>query len=123
MVIKVWNNYDRRVFRINPCIKKMRQDIEARFTLKQLKEIKRVAKSFREELCLEFEHNLKRGWENKILVAGKVFTKDGTQELKAKDEIRNALSEKGEIQFFASRKNGSIRFIKSITKPGHLRWF
>ncbi len=120
MVIKVWNNYDMGVYRVD--IKKMGSDIKARFTSEQRRMLKQAAKIFWEKLGLEFEHNLARGWENKILAAGKVLTKDGTQELKTKDEIRKALSEKGEIQFLTHRKNGSLRFIKTITKPKHLCW-
>lgn len=122
MVIKIWNNYDGGVYRINPGIKKMAPDIKARFSSRQIKRIRQIAKTFRDELGLEFKHNLVRGWENKILAAGRVLTEDGKQELKTKDEINKALAEKGEIQFFARRKNNSMRFIKSITKPSHFCW-
>ncbi len=122
MIIKIWNSSDMGVYRIDPCIKKMGQDIKVRFIPRQIRELKQAAKIFWEKLGLEFEHNLVRGWENKIIAAGKVLTKDGKKELKTKDEIKKALSEKGEIQFFAHRKNGSMRFIKSITKPKHRCW-
>jgi len=122
MVIKVWNNYDMGVFRVHPDIKKMAEKTKEIFNPEELKELRKIAREFMEELGLEFVHNLTAGWERKILANGKVLTKSGRQELKTADEIKKAISENGEIQFLAHKKNSSLRFISSIKKPAEKCW-
>ena len=121
MFIKVWND-DGGVFRICPGLdsKEMREEIEKHFTEKEIVTIKKMAKKFSEELGLEFLHNLSRGWENKLLAGARVLPKRGNGELETKEAIRKALSEDGEIQFFAHIKNGSMALLRGLRKPAHL---
>lgn len=122
MFIKVWNSFDMGVFRVCPGLdsKEIIQEIEKHFNPEQMKILKKIAKEFGEKLGLEFLHNLKRGWENKLLASAKVLTKRGDRELRTKEEITRSLSEDGEIQFFAHRKNGSMALLKKLRKPAHL---
>jgi hypothetical protein len=121
MIIKVWNNYDLGVYRINPLARKsLKKDMAKRFTPAVLKKIKAIVKEFMEQLGVEFKHNLKRGWENKLLAVGKVLTKNGNH-LTTKEEIGQALLNDGEIQFFHHQKK-SLSFITTILKSPHLCW-
>ena len=120
MVIKVWNNHDLGVFRINPTVKKIVSPV--RFSPKVRKQLKKAAKMFMEKLGLEFEHNLARGWEKKILIAGRVLDKYGRRELKNIQEIKEELGERGEVQFFSHQEGKSFKFIDSIRKPKEKRW-
>lgn len=123
MIIKIWNNYDCGVYRVNSNIKKIfKKQIKKLFSPEQEKQLRQMAKELGEELSLVFEHNLHRGWENKILAGGTALDKDGKREFKTAQEIRRALSCDGQIQFHARRKNGSMSFIQKIKKPVHLRW-
>lgn len=125
MIIKVWNNYDKGVYQINPNIKKIFKkqvgELKEIFSSEEIKELRQIAREFIEELGLVFEHNLVRGWENKLLAAGMVMT-EKKKILLTKEEIRQALSSDGQVQFHACRKNGSMAFIKTIKKPKHLQW-
>lgn len=76
-----------------------------------------MAELFKEKLIVEFEHNLARGWEKKILTAGRVLDKYGRRELKNIKEIKEELGEHGEVQFFSHQKGESLKFIDSIGKP------
>jgi hypothetical protein len=123
MFIKAWNSYDLGVYRINQLKKDkaVKKYLEEIFPQKELKTIKRIAREFAEALGVEFVHNLKRGWENKLLAKGRVFSRGGT-ELKTKEEIKEHLSLNGEIKFQAFRKNGSIAVVKALKRPAHLCW-
>lgn len=122
MIIKIWNNWDGGVFRVNMNSKKAFKEVKEKFSPQEQKKLRQIAKEFAEELVVVFEHNLRRGWERKILVAGKVLSKNGKRELKIAQEIKEVLGCDGEIQFHARRKNGSLSFIRSIERPAHLHW-
>jgi hypothetical protein len=119
MYIKIWNDHCMDVFEVNPKIKKSQT---TEFKPEEEKELKKIAKRFLEIMGLEFEHNLKRGWENKLLANGKILNRNG-DELKTKKAIRAELSEKGIVQFHHHKKNRSMNFInKEVKKPAHLCW-
>ena len=123
MNIKIWNNYDRSVFRLNPILNKTAERIRKRFSPEENKQLQKISREFCEEAGLEFVHNLKPGWENKLLKNGKVLSRDGRQELKTKEEIEAELLENGMVQFHHRRKNSSFNFIaKEVKKPAHLCW-
>lgn len=119
MYIKIWNNRDMDVFRVSPKIKKSQT---TEFKPEEEKKLKKIAKRFLEIMGLEFEHNLKRGWENKLLANGKILDHKG-DELKTKKAIRAELAEKGVVKFYYKNKNHSMAFIaKEVKKPDHLCW-
>jgi len=121
MIIKIWNNRDKGVYRVHVS-PNAAEDAKKMFSPKEQKELRRIGKELAEELVVVFVHNLRRGWERKILAAGKVSDKDGKRELKTFEEIKESLSSDGEIRFNARRKNGSLSFIRSIGRPAHLQW-
>lgn len=121
MLIKQWNNRDYRVYRITPELKKFfSKKIKQNLSKDELKEIKKIAKFLAEEISIVFEDNLKKGWENQLLINGRITTKSNRQ-LATKEETNRALLLDGEIQFHSYRKNGSCAFIKKLLKPAHLR--
>lgn len=122
MYIKVWNNHDRSVLKITPSLKKFYfKEVKRCLSKEELSQIKKFARVFAEDMALVFIHNLKRGWENKLLANGEVTTKSNCR-LSSKEEIGRALDSDGEIQFHAYRRFGSCAFIKELLKPAHLRW-
>ena len=122
MYIKIWNNRDRSVFKITPSLKKFySKEIKQRLSREELSQIKKFARIFAEDMALVFVHNLKRGWENKLLANGEVTTKSNCR-LSSKEEIRRALDSDGEIQFHTYRKLGTCAFVRKLLKPPHLRW-
>lgn len=124
MFIKNWNNYDYGVYKVNkPALNIWwKKEGKKLFSPKDIKEIRQIAKEFAEKLLVEFVHNLRRGWQNKILAAGRVTNRYG-KELTTREEIDSALSNDREIEFHSHRKNGSYNFIrKNCMKAGHLRW-
>ena len=104
MFIKVRDENDRSVFRIysriNSSIAELKEDIKTKFTAGGLKEYAEVVDKFVEGVGLEFTHNLKDGREEMVLNDGEVYTLNRIEELKTKKEIREALAEKGEVEFF-----------------------
>ncbi len=117
MIIKIWNSFDMGVFEINPRIKYFYKEIEQVFSEKERKQLKEITKIFAEEMTIEFVHNLKKGWENKLLKNGVVSASKNGNKLFTKEEIRKYLAEKGQINFSSRKKNGSCKFIKTIRKP------
>jgi hypothetical protein len=82
-----------------------------------------IAEEFLEELGLEFAHNLADGWEEKMLQAGaRVLSYRGNNVLKTAQDIKKALSEAGQIQFFAPGKNQSHALLNALRKPAKERW-
>ncbi len=122
MVIKVWNNWDGGVLKVNLDPDKSRSIIGEQFTPAEQKKIKKIAKEFAEQLGLEFVHNLKEGWEEELLRNGRVLSRDGTKKLTTKAEIEKELSAAREINFFAEKKFGSWAIIKELLKPKRLCW-
>lgn len=121
MVIKVWNNYDGRVFKINIGPDGLRDLAEkSKFTPQEQRMVKKIAKEFAEQLGLEFVHNLKEGWEGELLRTGRVLSRNGTKKLTTEAEIKEELSTAGEINFLAEKKFGSWAIIKKLRKPKHL---
>jgi len=123
MYIKIWNNYDMGVYKVNPNMKKIAKKADEKFSPAKRKQLKKISQEFWEKVGMEFAHNLKPGWENKLLNSGLVLSKDGGQELKTKKDIEAELSSNGQVQFHHSRKNSSLNFIaKEVKKPTHLCW-
>jgi len=120
MRIKVWNNYDRQIFKVTPHIQKFfKKYIKNNLSKEELKQIKEAAKLLKEMIGVEFEHNLNPGWENKLLKGGEALTESG-KKLNSKEQIQKALANDGEIQFTAHKN--TCAFIKKLRKPAHLCW-
>lgn len=122
MIIKVWNNHDWKVFKVMPVLGRFAEDIKSAFNKEEKRQLRKMAKIFAEETALEFVHNLKKGWENKVLKNGNVLSKSNNKVLKTKEEIQRALGSDGEIIFHSHKKNSSVLFIKKIKKPAYLCW-
>jgi len=120
MVIKVWNNWDGQVFKINISSDGFKNIFREELTPEEQKMFEKIKKKFVEELCLEFVHNLKEGWEEKLLQAGRVLSRYENKKLTTKAEIKKELTATGEINFFAEKKFGSWKIIKKLRKPKHL---
>lgn len=123
MIIKIWNNYDRGVYKITPKLRKWwKREGKNLFSPEERKQLRQISKELCEQTGLVFVHNLKRGWENKLLAVGEVLNKAG-QKLNSREDIFKSLSADGEIQFHYCRKNGSVGFInKNIKKTDNLCW-
>ncbi len=74
--------------------------------------ITEIAKKFAEEFNLVLTENLAPGWEEKILEAGQIFTKDQKKSLETKEEITQELASNYQIIFHAYGKNCSSAFVK-----------
>jgi hypothetical protein len=124
MFIKAWNNHDGGVYQINKAAigAAYKQRLEKIFTKEQISELKQIAREFQEELGLVFVHNLKKGWEQRILEGGKVFASYEKKELKSAAEIKAVISEKGQIEFIAHKELSSWKFIQKFLKPAKERW-
>ena len=128
MIIKNWNNHDMGVYKIHPNMKKVAKQIHEKLKKDKkneefIKNLKKISREFWEDLGLEFVHNLKPGWENKLLNNGRVLLRDGGQELKTKKEIQAEMSKNGQVQFHHRQKNNSLNFIaREVKKPAHLCW-
>jgi hypothetical protein len=116
MYLKRYVSYGFDVFKVNPqAIKYLKESTEKRFTKRQQKALREMAKDFQEKMGLEFTDNLRDGWPEKILQLGTVLdTQDN--KLTTIEEIERAFSDKGEIQFF-SHGGSSFKALKTILKP------
>ena len=76
MYIKVWNNRDRKTYRISPALKKFyEKEICPNLKPKQKREIKKLADIIAETIAITFVHNLQEGWEEKLLKLGHVLNR------------------------------------------------
>lgn len=122
MIIKAWNSYDMSVFKINhAALAKLLKDTKEKFTDGETKQLRQIEKEFGEKLGLEFSHNLKRGWEGKLLNEGRVLDRKGKELITVK-EVKAAFQRDGKIEFFAYGKFKSLSIVEKLKKPAHLCW-
>jgi len=122
MIIKAWNSYDMGVLQVNRnALKSIEKEIREKFTKEQIRELRQMAKEFGEQRSLEYAHNLKRGWEKKLLNEGRVLDRRGT-EITTVQQVKDIFRRDGQIQFFAYNKGKSLKVIDSLKKPAHLCW-
>lgn len=120
MIIKRWGGQG-SVFEIGPGLKEYAARSMEKLTPEQRRGIREAAEEFKEHLAVEEEHDLRPGWEDELLQAGRVLSCDEERELKNKAAIQKELAARGSINFFSKNKFGSLTVVKRLKKPPSLR--